>query len=80
MPLASGQSAARRRPDWRFEVHPNLGHVPMLEDADWTAGVIVTLAAVWTVGVKAQACGARAESGSESAREAVGHAARTEIE
>ena len=25
--------AARRRPDWRYEVHPDLGHVPMLEDA-----------------------------------------------
>lgn len=41
VPLASGQSAARRRPDWRFEVHPDLGHVPMLEDADWTAGLVL---------------------------------------
>jgi pimeloyl-ACP methyl ester carboxylesterase len=41
VPLASGQRAARRRPDWRFEVHPDLGHVPMLEDADWTAGLVL---------------------------------------
>lgn len=41
VPLASGQRAARRRPDWRFEVHPDLGHVPMLEDAEWTAGLVL---------------------------------------
>jgi pimeloyl-ACP methyl ester carboxylesterase len=40
VPLASGDRAARRRPDWRYEVHPDLGHVPMLEDAEWTAGVV----------------------------------------
>jgi pimeloyl-ACP methyl ester carboxylesterase len=41
VPLASGRRAAERRPDWRFEVHPDLGHVPMLEDAEWTAGRVL---------------------------------------
>lgn len=41
VPLASGRRAAQSRPDWRFEVHPDLGHVPMLEDADWTAGLVL---------------------------------------
>jgi pimeloyl-ACP methyl ester carboxylesterase len=41
VPLAAGQRAARRRRDWRFEIHPDLGHVPMLEDADWTAGIVL---------------------------------------
>lgn len=41
VPLASGERAARRRPDWQFSVHPDLGHVPMLEDAAWTAGVVL---------------------------------------
>jgi pimeloyl-ACP methyl ester carboxylesterase len=37
-------SAARRmgaaHPDWRFEVAPDIGHVPMLEAPDWTAARI----------------------------------------
>jgi pimeloyl-ACP methyl ester carboxylesterase len=41
VPLAAGERAARRRPDWRFEVNPELGHVPMLEDAAWTSGVVL---------------------------------------
>ncbi len=41
VPLAAGERAARRRPDWRFEVHPDLGHVPMLEDAEWSAGLVL---------------------------------------
>jgi pimeloyl-ACP methyl ester carboxylesterase len=41
VPVSAGNRAARRRPDWRYEVHPDLGHVPMLEDAEWTAGLIL---------------------------------------
>ncbi len=41
VPVASGDRAARRRPDWRYEVHPDLGHVPMLEDAKWTADLVL---------------------------------------
>ncbi|HSP36130.1 MAG TPA: alpha/beta hydrolase [Frankiaceae bacterium] len=41
VPLSSGERAARGRPDWRFAVHPDLGHVPMLEDAAWTAEAIL---------------------------------------
>jgi pimeloyl-ACP methyl ester carboxylesterase len=41
VPLAAGRRAARRRPDWRFEVRAGVGHVPMLEDPQWTAGVVL---------------------------------------
>jgi pimeloyl-ACP methyl ester carboxylesterase len=41
VPVASGDRVARSRPDWRYEVHPDLGHVPMLEDAGWTAGLVL---------------------------------------
>lgn len=41
VPVGSGERAARSRPDWRFEVHPDLGHVPMLEDAGWTARLVL---------------------------------------
>lgn len=41
VPLASGQAVAARRPDWRFVVNPDLGHVPQIEDPDWTAKQIL---------------------------------------
>ncbi len=37
VPLAAGQAVAARRPDWTFRVHPDLGHVPQIEDPAWTA-------------------------------------------
>lgn len=41
VPLASGRLVAGRRPDWRFVVHPDLGHVPQIEDPAWTAQQIL---------------------------------------
>ncbi len=38
-PLVSVRAARRLhalRPDWTLEVHPEVGHVPQLEDPDWT--------------------------------------------
>jgi pimeloyl-ACP methyl ester carboxylesterase len=40
VPIEAGQRVARRRPDWQFEVRADIGHVPMLEDPDWTARTI----------------------------------------
>ena len=41
VPLAAGRAVAARRPDWRFDVHPDLGHVPQIEDPVWTAEQIL---------------------------------------
>ncbi len=41
VPLAAGQAVAARRPDWTFVVHPDLGHVPQIEDPAWTAEQIL---------------------------------------
>jgi pimeloyl-ACP methyl ester carboxylesterase len=57
VPVEAGRKAARRRPDWRFEVRPDVGHVPMLEDAQWTAEQILA----WLSGPGAPA--ARAATG-----------------
>lgn len=35
--IAIAQDFAAHRPKWRFEVAPDIGHVPMLEAAEWTA-------------------------------------------
>jgi pimeloyl-ACP methyl ester carboxylesterase len=37
VPVASGRAAAKRRPDWTYREHPDLGHVPQIEDPAWTA-------------------------------------------
>lgn len=37
VPIAAARQAARRFPRWRLEVAADIGHVPMLEAADWTA-------------------------------------------
>lgn len=41
VPLAAGKAVAKRRPDWSFQVHPDLGHVPQIEDPAWTAQQIL---------------------------------------
>jgi pimeloyl-ACP methyl ester carboxylesterase len=41
VPLAAGQAVAARRPDWKFVVHPDLGHVPQIENPTWTAQQIL---------------------------------------
>jgi pimeloyl-ACP methyl ester carboxylesterase len=41
VPVAAGRAVAARRPDWTFVVHPDLGHVPQIEDPAWTAEQIL---------------------------------------
>ncbi len=40
VPLASARRMHASHPAWRFEVAPDVGHVPMLEAPAWTAGMI----------------------------------------
>jgi pimeloyl-ACP methyl ester carboxylesterase len=40
VPLSSARRMAEAHPDWRFEIAADTGHVPMLEVAGWTAGVV----------------------------------------
>jgi pimeloyl-ACP methyl ester carboxylesterase len=37
VPVAAGRAAAKSRPDWTYREHPDLGHVPQIEDPQWTA-------------------------------------------
>jgi pimeloyl-ACP methyl ester carboxylesterase len=37
VPIAAARQAAKRFPSWRLAVAENVGHVPMLEAAEWTA-------------------------------------------
>jgi pimeloyl-ACP methyl ester carboxylesterase len=37
VPLASARAAAVAKPEWRFEVARDVGHVPQLEAPEWTA-------------------------------------------
>jgi pimeloyl-ACP methyl ester carboxylesterase len=46
IPLSAGQAVADRRPDWKFVVNPDLGHVPQIEDPVWTAEQILGWAPV----------------------------------
>ena len=46
VPIAAGELAHRRRPDWTSAVHPDLGHVPMIEDPEWTARQVLEWAPV----------------------------------
>ncbi len=41
IPVSAGRALARRRPDWTFVEHPDLGHVPQIEDPAWTAEQIL---------------------------------------
>ena len=41
VPIAAGRAAAKRRPDWTYREHPDLGHVPQIEDPEWTAKQIL---------------------------------------
>ncbi len=40
VPLAAARRMSSAHPEWRFEVAPDTGHVPMLEAPVWTAAVI----------------------------------------
>ncbi len=39
--IGSSRAVAAANPSWRFEVAPDVGHVPMLEVPEWTAGRIL---------------------------------------
>ena len=41
VPVGAARQAAKSFPSWRLEVADDVGHVPMLEAADWTAGHIL---------------------------------------
>lgn len=41
VPIAASRAAAAANPSWRFEVAPDVGHVPQLEVPEWTAGHIL---------------------------------------
>ncbi len=41
VPVAAARQAAKRFPSWRLEVAEDIGHVPMLEAADWTAARVL---------------------------------------
>jgi pimeloyl-ACP methyl ester carboxylesterase len=40
VPLGAARRMAAAHPHWRFEIAPDIGHVPMLEAAAWTTSVI----------------------------------------
>jgi pimeloyl-ACP methyl ester carboxylesterase len=40
VPVRVARSVATAHPDWQLEIAEDVGHVPQLEAADWTAGVI----------------------------------------
>ncbi|HEY5249156.1 MAG TPA: alpha/beta hydrolase [Dermatophilaceae bacterium] len=39
--VGASRAAAAANPSWRFEVAPDVGHVPQLEVPEWTAGCIL---------------------------------------
>jgi pimeloyl-ACP methyl ester carboxylesterase len=40
VPLTSAQRMSAAHPTWRFEVAPDVGHVPMLEAPEWTLSMV----------------------------------------
>lgn len=40
VPVRVARSVAKAHPEWRLEIAPDIGHVPQLEAAEWTAEVI----------------------------------------
>ena len=40
VPLASARRMSAAHPDWRFDIAPDVGHVPMLEAPAWTTRLI----------------------------------------
>ena len=52
--IGSSRAAAAANPSWRFEVAQDVGHVPMLEVPEWTAGRILEWLATDVPGAGAQ--------------------------
>lgn len=44
--IGASMAAAAANPSWRFEVAPDVGHVPQLEVPDWTSGRILEWLAI----------------------------------
>ena len=61
VPLSSARRMSAAHPDWRFDIAPDVGHVPMLEAPAWTSRRINA----WLVAEGAAA--ARAASGTRAA-------------
>jgi pimeloyl-ACP methyl ester carboxylesterase len=41
VPINVARAIAKEFPEWRFEVAHDIGHVPMLEAAAWTANIVL---------------------------------------
>ena len=41
VPIGVSRAVVAANPSWRFEVAPDVGHVPQLEVPEWTAGNIL---------------------------------------
>lgn len=54
VPIRASRAVAAANPSWRFEVAPDVGHVPMLEVPEWTAGRILEWLATGVPGTGAQ--------------------------
>jgi len=69
VPLSSAQRMHASHPDWRLEVAPDIGHVPMLEAPEWTVAQVVR----WldAEGAGAAAGSARSAAGSAALAEAI---------
>ncbi len=40
IPLSAARRTSSAHPEWRFEVAPDTGHLPMLEAPEWTSRTI----------------------------------------
>jgi len=67
VPLASAQRMSASHPEWRFEVAPDIGHVPMLEAPEWTARTVNGWLEVEGAGAASASAGAGPGTGSASA-------------
>jgi pimeloyl-ACP methyl ester carboxylesterase len=66
VPLASAQRMSASYPEWRFEVAPDVGHVPMLEAPEWTVGMVTGWLEAEGAGALAASAGNGAGNGSGS--------------
>jgi pimeloyl-ACP methyl ester carboxylesterase len=65
VPLASARRMSAAHPDWRFDIAPDVGHVPMLEAPAWTSRRITE----WLRAEGAGAAGAASERATPASTE-----------